>query len=144
MASKYDRRVAGAVEQEITMQCVDSLGRGHDLETVFSYREDDPFAVTITFLTHEGELPWTFSRELIAEGLSTPTGEGDVHVLPSRDEHGRDVVVVELSSPDGHLVTRAAAREVRRFVRRSFNVVPAGEESQFLRLDSVISQLLAG
>ena len=143
MASRYDRRVAGAVEQDITMQCVDSLGRGHDMQTTFSYRHDDPFAITITFLTHEGDLPWTFSRELLITGLSEPAGEGDVRVWPSLDDIGRSIVVVELSSPDGHLVTRADALEMRRFVRRSINVVPEGEESNHLPIDEMIIQLLA-
>ncbi len=51
--------------------------------------------------------------------------------------------MVELSSPDGHLATRACARDVRRFLRRSLSLVPAGEEAQHLRIDTIIGQLLA-
>lgn len=143
MASRYDRRVSSAVEQDITMQCMDSLGRAHDLDTVFSYHQRDPFAVTITFLTHEGELPWTFSRDLLVRGMTDPTGEGDVHVCPSIDEARRAVVVIELSSPDGHLVTQARTEDVSRFLQRSVAVVPEGEESQHLDVDDMINQLLA-
>ena len=143
MAGMYDRRLISAVEQGITMQCLDSLGRPHAMETVFAYREDDPFAVTITFHTHEGDLPWTFSRDLLVTGSTAPAGLGDVLVRPGVDEQGRAVVVVELSSPDGHLVTRAPAEEVRHFLTRALTLVPAGEESQHLRVDAIINQLLA-
>ncbi|WP_181311190.1 SsgA family sporulation/cell division regulator [Nocardioides campestrisoli] len=143
MTGRYDRRLVGAVEQEITMQCLDSLGRAHAMETVFTYREDDPFAVTITFRTPEGDLPWTFSRDLLVTGLTEQTGLGDVLVRPGVDDHGQAVVMVELSSPDGHLATRTCAREVRRFLRRSLSLVPAGEESQHLRMDTIVGQLLA-
>lgn len=143
MNSRFDRRVAGTVSHDITIQCIDTQGRTHDLDTVFSYCESDPYAVTITFLTPEGELPWTFSRELLIRGLTTPVGDGDVHVCPSINDRGRAVVIVELSSPDGHLVTEARTDEVFAFVRNCLQAVPEGEESQHLNLDSMIEQLLA-
>lgn len=143
MNSRFDRRLAGGVSHDITIQCIDTAGRTHDLDTVFSYEKTDPFAVTITFLTPDGELPWTFSRELLSRGLTTPTGDGDVHVCPSINDRGRAVVIIELSSPDGHLVTEARTDQVFAFVQNSFKVVPEGEESQHLNLDSMIEQLLA-
>lgn len=143
MASSFEHHVAGDVCSDITIQCIDSMGRTHDLDTVFSYNENDPFAVTVTFLTHEGDLPWTFSRDLLARGLTSPIGDGDVHVCPSINDRGRAVVIIELSSPDGHLVTEAHTSEVHAFVQRSFKLVPEGEESHHLRMDDMIAQLLS-
>lgn len=143
MNSRFDRRVAGTVTHDITIQCFDTQGRTHDLDTVFSYDRTDPYAVTITFLTPEGDLPWTFSRDLLIRGLTTPIGDGDVHVCPSINDRGRAVAVIELSSPDGHLVTEARTDQVLTFVQNSLAVVPEGEESQHLNVDSMIEQLLA-
>ena len=143
MASKNDRRVAESVTHDITIQCIDASGRTQDLDTVFSYSKEDPFGVTITFLTPEGDLPWTFSRDLLLRGLTAPSGEGDVHVCPSISDHGRAVVIIELSSPDGHLVTESRTDEVFTFIQRSLALVPEGEESQHLRLDHMIEQLLS-
>lgn len=142
MTSRNDRRVSGVVRQDVTLKCIDSLGRGHDLETVFSYSRDEPFAATITFMTPEGDLPWTFSRELLLQGLTDPTGQGDVHVCPSIDDHGRAVVIIELSSPDGHLVTQVRSDDLYEFVNETLSVVPEGEESHYLDLDATITQLL--
>ncbi|QCX27743.1 SsgA family sporulation/cell division regulator [Nocardioides jishulii] len=144
MGSRHDRRVAeNVVTHDITIQCIDTSGRTHDLDTVFSYSKVDPFAVTVTFLTPEGDLPWTFSRDLLLRGLTTPIGDGDVHVCPSINDHGRAVVIIELSSPDGHLVTEARTDAVFTFVQRSLALVPEGEESQHLSMDAMIEQLLA-
>ena len=142
MTSRFERDVAGSVRRDITIQCLDSAGQSHDLDTVFSYDESDPYAVTITFLTHEGDLPWTFARSLLANGLSAPTGAGDVHVCPSINDLGQAVVIIELSSPDGHLVTETHSDAVQAFLSDTFALVPDGEERHHLALDSLIAQLL--
>ena len=144
MTSRHDRQVAeNTVTHDITIQCIDNSGRTHDLDTVFSYTKDDPFAVTITFLTPEGDLPWTFSRDLLLRGMTAPIGDGDVHVCPSINDRGRAVVIIELSSPDGHLVTEARTDALFTFVQRSLALVPEGEESMHVSMDSMIEQLLA-
>lgn len=143
MSSSFEHHVAADVSSDITIQCLDSSGRSHGLPTVFSYAENDPYAVTITFITHEGDLPWTFSRDLLVEGLISPIGDGDVHVCPSINDHGRAVVIIELSSPDGHLITEAPTDQVQAFVMSSLGVVPQGEEAHHLRIDDMIAQLLA-
>lgn len=142
MTSRNDRRVSGVVRQDVTLKCIDSVGRGHDLNTVFSYTRTEPFAVTITFVTPEGDLPWTFSRDLLVHGLTDPSGQGDVHVCPSIDDQGRAVVIIELSSPDGHLVTQVRTDDMYQFVNETLEVVPEGEESHYLDLDEAITQLL--
>lgn len=144
MSSSYEHHVVADVCSDLTIQCIDTMGRTHDLDTVFSYDEADPYAVTITFLTHEGDLPWTFSRDLLIQGLTSPVGDGDVHVCPSINDRGRAVVIIELSSPDGHLVTEAYTDQVQAFVTTSLEVVPQGEESHHLRMDDMIAQLLRG
>ena len=143
MTMRPEHHATDTVAHDITIQCIDMRGRTHDLDTVFSYTATDPYAVTVTFLTHEGELPWTFSRDLLAQGLTAPNGDGDVHVCPSINDRGRAVVIIELSSPDGHLVTEARTDEVYAFVQQTLEVVPQGEESQHLHIDAMIEQLLA-
>ena len=125
------------------MECIDSRGRVQPLDTVFSYEQSDPYAVTIRFLTRAGDLPWTFSRDLLTRGLTDPAGDGDVHVFPDLADDGRAVVSIELSSPDGSLLTQARTHDVYRFVTRTLALVPAGTESEHLRIDEAITRLLA-
>ncbi len=124
------------------MECVDSQGRTQALDTVFSYEQSDPYAVTIRFLTRAGDLPWTFSRDLLQRGLTDPAGDGDVRVSPGIADDGSAIVSVELSSPDGRLVTQARTHDVNRFVTRALALVPPGTESRHLRIDEAITRLL--
>ncbi|MCX4596761.1 SsgA family sporulation/cell division regulator [Streptomyces sp. NBC_01549] len=48
------------------------------------YTSRDPFAVHIDFHTGLGDpVRWAFSRHLLAEGLRTPSSNGDVRLWPS-------------------------------------------------------------
>lgn len=136
-------RTVADVAVDITVECWDERGRSHAIDTVLGYRRNDPFAVTMTFLTGDGDLTWTFGRELLARGVSAPTGDGDVRIAPSVASDGRATVTIELTSPDGHLALTARTGDVQDFLVRSHAVVPAGEESNHLDVDRLIAQVLA-
>lgn len=133
------------VALDITVECLDDRGIRHEIDTVLSYRASDPFAVAMTFVTSDGDLVWTFGRELLIRGASTPDGDGDgdVHVAPVTGPGGRANVSIELSSPDGHLVLHARASDVEAFIDRTVAVVAPGTESEAFDADLLISQLLA-
>jgi hypothetical protein len=134
---------ADVISQDITMDCVDAAGTVTSLDAALGYDPADQYAVTATFRTAAGSVVWTFARELLSRGLTTPTGEGDVHIWPCLDTAGRAVVIIELSSPDGELIAQAPTQDVYRFVSRSLALVPAGLESAYVDLDELIVQLLA-
>lgn len=135
--------VLSDVALDISVECVDDRGIHHRIDAVLDYRRSDPFAVAMTFLTGDGELVWTFGRELLAEGITAPVGDGDVHVSPAIGLSGGAMVSIELSSPDGHLVLLARSADVTDFISRSVAVVPLGEESHHFDVDALISQVLA-
>lgn len=137
-----DRTLAD-VAVDITVQCVDDHGIQHDIDTVLGYRRSDPYAVTMTFLTEDGDLTWTFARDLLATGASGPTGDGDVRVAPALGADGRALIDIELTSPDGHLVLQARTDEVGAFVGRSYDTVAAGQESTHVDIDRLVARLLA-
>jgi hypothetical protein len=53
------------------------------------------------------------------------------------------VVLITLSSPDGHLILQARHSQITEFVDRSLAVVPLGDEGQNLDIDSLVNQLLS-
>lgn len=134
---------ADAVHADIAMHSVDAEGSLHRLEAGFGYDPGDPFAVTVTFRTAYGDVAWTFARDLLVEGVDTPSGDGDVHVWPCEDVDGRPLVAVELESDDGELLVQAPRWAVRRFVARTLRAVPAGTESTRLDIDAALDALLA-
>ena len=135
-------RTVADVAVDLTLECLDAGGRHHQIDTILAYRCADPYAVTMTFLTGEGDLTWTFGRDLLVQGINHPVGEGDVRVAPSISASGRAVVHVELSSPDGHLVLQARTAELHDFVQRTTSLVPPGAESTHLDVDRLIASIL--
>ncbi len=136
-------RTVSDVALDLTVECVDERGIRHDIDAVLGYQRHDPYAVTMTFITSEGDLVWTFGRDLLSRGLVSPVGQGDVHVAPAIGISGLAMVSIELSSPDGHLILLARTSDVSEFVMRSFVMVPEGEESPHFDVDALISQVLA-
>ncbi|WP_399138694.1 SsgA family sporulation/cell division regulator [Streptomyces sp. NBUA17] len=63
-----------------------------------------------------GVREWTFSRDLLEQGLRAPAGTGDVRVWPC----GRVQSVVELHSPHGCSVVQFETKALMRFLRRTY------------------------
>lgn len=113
------------------------------LDGEFSYDPNDPYAITMKLEAKSGSVTWTFARELLADGLFHPTGEGDVQVWPCLSNNGEAVVIVELCSPDGTALLQTPSRAVQHFVTSVFATVPAGRESTHVRIDALVARLLA-
>lgn len=131
------------VALDVRLECLDETGRGHHLHSVLAYHRHDPYAVTMTFLTPEESLTWTFGRDLLMEGMRRTSGDGDVCVAPAVSPTGRQIVVITLSPPDGHLILQAPSDQISEFLDRSLAVVPAGSEVAYLDVDALLAQLLS-
>ena len=127
----------------ITVECMDERGIRHEIDTVLGYRRNDPFAVSMTFVTGEGNVVWTLSRDLLMRGVHCPAGDGDVRVSPAISRTGRAMVNIELTSPDGHLAVLARSTDINDFLRCAAVVVSPGSESEHFDVDMLISQVLA-
>lgn len=134
--------VGSLLSDDVTMECVTENGRVWQLDAVFAYDADDPYAVTVAFRVHDEVVPWAFARELLDRGMTDTVGEGDVLVRPGVNRLGRAVTVIELSSDDGEFRAAASTRDVMRFLQRSYELVPAETESERLDLDGLVSALL--
>ncbi|MER8005759.1 SsgA family sporulation/cell division regulator [Streptomyces sp. NPDC094149] len=131
------------VERELDLRLILSPDRGIPVPARLSYRTDDPYAVHVAFhINSEHPVEWTFSRELLVEGVFRPCGQGDVRVWPTKTE-GRAVVLMTLSSPDGEALLEAPAAQVSAWLERTLRVVPPGTEGDQLGIDDALHQLLA-
>jgi hypothetical protein len=100
---------------------------------------------------------WIFARDLLAAGINSRQGEGDVQVWPSAqscaDTEGLDVIGpadtesgavlnIELSSPFGRAHFEAPTRAMSAFLDRTYQIVPAGQESDFIDIETELNELL--
>ncbi|GAA2573849.1 SsgA family sporulation/cell division regulator [Pseudonocardia hydrocarbonoxydans] len=106
-----------------------------------SYHSRDPFAVQASFRTgHGSAVDWVFARDLLHDGLITPSGSGDVRVRPMALDPHR--VQLELSSPSGHAVFTTCAQTLGDFLHRTYDAVPPGREYSWLDFETALSALL--
>jgi hypothetical protein len=109
--------------------------------TRWTYRADDPFAVTIDIQTRGNRfVDWVLARELLITGLSTPAGIGDVRVRPAT-MGGWEVVLIEICSPDGHAVLEVDRELLREFVEATLDIVPLGSEGMVIDIDAEIEKI---
>lgn len=130
------------VERELQVNLVLSPERSAPVPARFSYLVNDPYAVHVTF--HVGSrtpVSWTFSRELLVEGVFRPCGHGDVRIWPTKSR-GRSVICLALSSPEGDALLEAAASPVASWLERTLRLVPPGREHERLDLDQGLDELL--
>ena len=137
-----DRGVGPAITHDVTLHCEDGRGRSGDVEAGLTYDPLDPFAITVVFWVEARPVPWTFARDLLARGTNEPAGLGDVHVWPALDGQGAAITVLELQSDEGAFTAQARTGEVRSFLRRSYDLVPAGAETAQIDLDAELAELL--
>jgi hypothetical protein len=137
------RRTTADVAVDLTMYCRDLDGHRYELDTVLGYARSDAFAVTMTFGDVDPQITWTFGRDLLMRGITHPTGDGDVRICPSLDEHGTAIVQIELCSPDGQLLLEARSDDVTRFIGRTVDVCAPGVEASHLDVDQMIARLLS-
>jgi hypothetical protein len=110
-----------------------------------SYATEDPYAIRVAFHVGLDEpVEWIFARELLAGGLKGRDGLGDVRVwpAPAQADAAEQVLHIELSSPFGEARFEAPIRDVADFLRRTYRMVPAGEEGGFIDVEAELTNLL--
>ncbi|MFD9358050.1 SsgA family sporulation/cell division regulator [Streptomyces sp. NPDC060031] len=111
----------------------------------FSYDGEDPYVVQAAFLDGPTVLAhWHFDRQMLAEGLHSPVGEGDVTFSPHRAA-GADELRIALRGPaaetQGDTVLFVEARALTGFLEQTYAITGAGEE--FLDVDKLLDEFLA-
>ncbi|NUT51648.1 MAG: SsgA family sporulation/cell division regulator [Saccharothrix sp.] len=99
-------------------------GNTAPVETELIYQADDPFAVTMHFHAGGGVAAWIMGRDLLAEGMTTPSGLGDVRLRPA----GGRALILELVSDRHVTVFRLPAGTLRKFLDATYRLVPPGAE----------------
>jgi hypothetical protein len=130
------------VAAELGLRLVVPEHGGVPLTASLYYRGDDPYAIRMAFhVGTEDPVEWIFARDLLAEGLDCVAGDGDVRVWPSTAAH-RDVLNLELSSPFGQAHFEAPLTAMTGFLLRTFEVVPAGREGEFIDIEGELNDML--
>ncbi|WP_067825994.1 SsgA family sporulation/cell division regulator [Actinomadura kijaniata] len=105
------------------------------------YAADDPYAIRMAFYVGDDEpVEWIFARELLTVGIVRRVGDGDVEVWPAEDDD--DILNIALSSPFGDALFEAPLSPLAEFLHRTYQAVPAGQETEFIDIDAELEHLL--
>jgi hypothetical protein len=117
------------------------------------YSRQDPYAVSMSLDAGRNEpVKWSLSRDLLAAALYTRQGIGDVRawpspapVSPAEQAAGTEekILSIELGPPHAYALFEASATGIEAFLARTYELVPAGQESGFLNLDAELTELLS-
>jgi hypothetical protein len=128
------------VSAELSLRLVVPERAAVPLVASLSYHGDDPYAVRMAFHVGMDEpVEWIFARELLLTGHEV--GDGDVRVWPTPGTGGQ-VLHIALSSPFGQALFEAPAAAVAEFIQRTYELVPAGREGEFVDVESELEELL--
>jgi hypothetical protein len=109
------------------------------LPAQFRYDPEDPYAVTVLFMAGRGTQEWMFARDLLSDGLLTPSGLGDLKVRP--DPENVEQVLLELDSPGGFAIMSGKAEHICEFLDRTYYLVGPGEEDLWINFDRELEKL---
>lgn len=126
---------------DIVLTLVTGTDHGTLVPASFTYSAHEPLSVIAEFHGAGSTVQWVFARDLLHEATARPVGEGDVTCWPAMTA-GAPVICISLRSPSGQALLEAPAAEISEFLSRSYDVIPAGEEAQFLDIDGLIADLL--
>ena len=107
-----------------------------------SYTADDPYAIRMAFHVGNDEpVEWIFARELLTVGIVRRVGDGDVQVWPARAD-GERTLHISLTSPFGQALFEVPLAPLTEFLHRTYELVPAGRETDFMDLDAELEHAL--
>ncbi|MFF4607224.1 SsgA family sporulation/cell division regulator [Streptomyces sp. NPDC001339] len=129
------------IDQAVQVRLIATTPGPHAFPAMLHYQPADPLAVRMSFppeISLDGSaVDWAFARELLDEGLRTPAGRGDVRVRPC----GPDRTVMEFHAEEGIAMLQLKTADVRRFLARSYEVVPSGGEAAHLGMERELAEL---
>src|SRR3954466_14586971 len=108
------------------------------------YAPADPFAVSLAIGVDCGDpVVWTFARELLAAGVNSASGEGDITIEPEGSEgFGVERRLRITLATDCMATMLASADRAVEFLVETYSVVPTGAELDRVDLDAEIAALL--
>jgi Streptomyces sporulation and cell division protein, SsgA len=132
-----------SITRELTAQVLAPLDGPGEVEVGLRYDTADPYAVHAVFrVSVDQQISWVFARELLAQGMTEPSGDGDVRIWPTSHD-GREVVCIVLRSPDGEALLQAPAVQLDEFLSAAYSICARGREARHLQIDRALVALFA-
>ncbi|MGQ0480463.1 MAG: SsgA family sporulation/cell division regulator [Pseudonocardia sp.] len=138
-----DETTSEEIRTDAVMQEMFAVLHGQEMPllTRWSYRADDPYAVMMSISRPNGRwIEWLLARDLLVEGMLTPSGMGDVRVAPFTDEEF-DIVEVKIGDDEGFASLEFDRELMERFLAATYEVVALGAEADVIDVAAEIEKI---
>jgi hypothetical protein len=116
--------------------------RGKEISGALAYHDDRPYEVHFSIVAHEIAIHWRFARELLLEGTLHPLPQGIGQASTWLD--ARDRMHFRFRNPEGEVEFLTPSEPVIKFLDKTYDLVPEGEEHSYFNIDDEIALLLGG
>ncbi|MER7662163.1 MULTISPECIES: SsgA family sporulation/cell division regulator [unclassified Streptomyces] len=133
-----------SVQAEVLMSFFVSEELSFRIPVGLRYETQDPYAVRMTFhLPGDAPVTWAFGRELLLDGISGPSGDGDVHISPTGPA-GLCDLAIRLQVGSDRALFQVGAAPVVAFLDRTDKLVPLGQEHRYGDFRQCLEKALDG
>ena len=130
-------RTHDPLSQHMVVRLFDSRG-AWDIPVDLHWFPDDPYAICMEFVGRD--IDWQFSRELLANGLRGPAGDGDVRIRPL-DSHLIEVTLLPCVPGQSSATLLAPRADLEDFLSAVWTQLPA-EATVHADLDRWLREVL--
>lgn len=103
------------------------------LRATFRWSPDAPLDVEATFHAAGGsDVTWVIGRDLLARGIRTLAGEGDVRIQPTAGPGRAGQILLRLGTKPPIALFTLDRAELHSWLQKTWAVVPAGAEAECL------------
>lgn len=133
-----------ALERHARVRLITDADLEFAVRVMLRYHLADPLVICVDFppsvSCNGSPVRWVFARELLEQGLHVPAECGDVCVWSKDADH----TITEVRCPCGLTVIEFETAVLRRFLTRTYALVPAGAEDIATAIERGLSQLFGG
>jgi hypothetical protein len=134
-------QASSVIRRTVCADLVRGKGDRRPVVIELSYDPDEPYAVRLAVSTGDAPAAWVVGRDLLAEGLTRPVGEGEARVWPS--PFGMHPVVwIRFGGQQRMALVELVLEDLAKFVDLTYNLVPTGSEPLFVDVDGLIRDLM--
>ncbi|MFG2951586.1 SsgA family sporulation/cell division regulator [Streptomyces adustus] len=131
-----------SVTRKVTVQLVVARTCTLPLRLDLRYEPTDPYVVRAAFSTDTDELAeWTLGRDLLADGLTTTAGHGNIRIRPTTG-HGDQTTYIALGPPADTALLEVPTQDIKAFLDDTQTLVPQGTESAHIDWEHELTNLL--
>lgn len=131
---------ADTISTQTAVEVTDTRGKEGIAVARLTYTSQDPLAMSITIITSQGPVVWTFAHELLKQGTLEVAGSGSVRIWPEPGGINGPHIALTLISQGQRAQIRIPQHAVETFLEQLDSI--ADDRHVQAHIDAIIDTLV--